>query len=240
MSVMRRRMMMAPPRMGYVEGMAVHLDGIYNTQTGHGAVTEWANLAGGAPLSVVGDAAWAGDGLDLASNLNYSNFAGQAYVVEQEPSVAGDEYTIEVVVSWGEPRWTGVLLSALGATNFNRYIVVSDDTHKIRIFGGALLSTPILTDNMLLTFSVVFQPENNSKTYYANGIQAHQNNDEAAFTGTPVVIGGSQTQYATYPGDDPYYPAFPGIVHGLRVYNRALSADEIAHNAQIDQGRFAL
>lgn len=33
------------------------------------------------------DAVWVGNGLDLSSNLNYSNFAGQAYVVEQDGQI---------------------------------------------------------------------------------------------------------------------------------------------------------
>ena len=233
MSVMRRRMMMAPPRMGYIEGMAVHLDGIYNTPTGHQAATEWANLAGGAPLSVVGDAAWAGDGLDLASNLNYSNFAGQAYVVEQEPSVTGDAYTIEVVASWGELR-NGVFISPLGDTSM--YAMCIHNRDKFSGFGGvALLGTPAA--NMLATIAVAFSADN-SKTYYINGAQAGQNVHETTFTGVPIVVGGAQSAYATYPPDAPYYPAFSGMIHGLRVYDRALSADEIAHNYAIDKERF--
>ena len=232
MSVMRRRMMMAPPRMGYVEGMAVHLDGIYNTQTGHGAVTEWANLAGGAPLSVVGDAAWAGDGLDLASNLNYSNFAGQAYVVEQEPSVTGDAYTIEVVASWGELR-NGVFISPLGKNRFAAS--VSINSNLFRGFNGIELGTAAA--NMMATIAVVFGA-GNAKTYYINGAQAGQNVHETTFTGVPIVVGGAQSAYATYPPDAPYYPAFSGMIHGLRVYDRALSADEIAHNYAIDKERF--
>ena len=232
MSILRRRMMMAPPRMGYVEGMAVHLDGIYNTPTGHQAVTEWANLAGGAPLSVVGDAAWTGDGLDLASNLNYSNFAGQAYVVEQEPSVTGDAYTIEVVASWGELR-NGAFISPLGKNRFAASVCIN--SNLLRGFNGIKLGTPAA--NMLATIAVAFSADN-SKTYYINGAQAGQNVHETTFTGVPIVVGGAQSAYATYPPDAPYYPAFSGMIHGLRVYDRALSADEIAHNYAIDKERF--
>lgn len=240
MSVMRRRMMMAPPRMGYVEGMAVHLDGIYNTPAGHGDATEWTNLAGGVSLSVVRDAVWVGNGLNLSSNLDYSRFNDrQAYVIEQEPSITEDDYTIEMVVSWGEPRWAGVLLSTLGETNFYRYIVVHDDTHKLQGFGSLTIMSE-LVDHMLLSFSLVHTLENNKITYYANGTRLYQGDDNTVFTGKSIVIGGSQTTYSTYPGDNPYYPAFPGIIHGLRVYNRALGEDEIIHNHAVDKERFGL
>lgn len=66
-------------------------------------------------------------------------------------------------------------------------------------------------------------------SFYADGLYVGGAtvNPDQTITSTIVRIGSSSYQ-------------FQGCYHSIRIYNRALTADEIAHNAQIDQARFGL
>ena len=90
----------------------------------------------------------------------------------------------------------------------------------------------IFKSNITLTLSSSYNDGNTANGYVNGEVQAANNTDAWGFTADTISVLGD-------PRGTSYAP-FEYCAHNVRVYNRALTAEEIAHNYKIDNERFNL
>ena len=90
----------------------------------------------------------------------------------------------------------------------------------------------IFKSNITLTLSSSYNYGNTANGYVNGEVQAANNTDTWGFTADTISVLGD-------PRDTNYAP-FEYCAHNVRVYSRALTAEEIAYNNNIDKRRFNL
>ena len=230
MSVMRRRMMMAPPRMGYVqEGLVLHLDGIYNTPTGHDPNAQtWYDLSGhNVAVDVDALAVWESDGLYIASGgaatRDLKPFSAKPLTIEFalfKKSVVRDGY---IVTTDSDSAIYMVL-------NPNR----SGDTRGVAYYRAAapVYSSGDAEETGMIYVSGVTSDANQIALYKSGDLARQMTRSDMYISDGNLVIGASETA-----GRDTFADA---AIKSVRVYDRDLTADEVARNYAIDKRRFGL
>jgi hypothetical protein len=90
----------------------------------------------------------------------------------------------------------------------------------------------IFKSNITLTLSSSYNDGNTANGYVNGEVQAANNTDTWGFTADTISVLGDPRGTSHAP--------FGYCAHNVRVYNRALTAEEIAHNYKIDKERFNL
>lgn len=211
------------------DGLVAMWDGIENAGWGvHDPnATVWTDLVGNRDFTIV-NPSWRDKGLFFGGNGTTYGYLSQSdsAIFDSPPSI-----TISAVITRGGENWSsdGIYLKPADSGRYGLAFFVLNFTIR----------------NVVGYNSYVFPQENSvsvSVSYNANSntVTPRYGNTICVPHGIPNSIGQSQT-YATIGRrtvGTTYYAK--GTMHTLRLYSRALSADEIAHNYAIDRVRFNL
>jgi len=156
------------------------------------------------------------------------------------------DYTIEIALNVTQPYGSGYqnIISAgnnliSGASGSYAGIFVRGASGFINFFNGAVgvLSTnvPYTTGQTLV---IAFSKQGNTMVSYKNGVLVGSVTSAGAFDATEtngnVVIGTIVS--TTYTGQQ----SFIGTIYSIKIYNRALTSDEILQNYNSTKSRFGL
>lgn len=204
------------------DGLILHLDGIDNTRSGHNAnATAWEDLSGNNyDVTANGSVTFADDHVVIPSG---SYFLGDTSIQSNAVS------SVEIVLSAENSQ--SIVLSGYDNTDKRKYVFIQNG--KIAFNGmqnkpalGAEIST-----NTKYSFSGYGLYED--AVIYRNGIlqTLADIRDYWQFTGGyPLRISGRYGNSML----------FKGSIYSVRIYNRTLSAQEIAKNYAVDKQRFSL
>lgn len=248
------------------DGLALHYDGIYNAGMGEphdGSASEWVQLVEDARgnLTISGQD-WSDFGLIVESSgvnkatLDSSIETGaDGMTVEQVFSIANVEdamgtsgdyfYPIRVHISedtqsFGKVRQDGPTL------NYYQYLYKKDEETGKTIGNGAntVLSIGEVTDDAIVTITMTSDGEQTRAVYRDGGARKTHtfkptgdytapDNDHYSFDGVSIP---ASTNLKDLNGDKSI--TLEKTIYGLRVYDRELTADEVAQNAALDRARF--
>lgn len=221
------------------EGLIAQWDGIDNSGAGihDPGAKVWKDLAGNYDLTLLPKGSWSADGRSLAV------YGAAAVCSNSLPAYK----TIEVVYKMSNPK--GQILFASGGTSqvndfhfivFNRSGETSGTTGY---FSGAwkVPSPHVVWDSfdpsavrsMAATYNngEAYAPNGNVAAVYADGVARNDGSADTAWgLGDGHIMIGDRAEAGAYP--------WFGEVYTIRIYSRALSAEEIAANHAIDEARF--
>lgn len=210
------------------DGLVAIWDGIENAGWGQHDpnATVWKDLIGNRDFTIV-NPSWRDTGLFFGGNGTCYGYMSQS----DSAIFDSQSITISAVITRGGTGW--------GSDGI--YLKPSDSGR----YGLAFFSKHFTIRNVYIDRVYVFPPENSvsvSVSYDAlSGNLTPRYGNILCVDGRDTNnIGQSQT-YATIGKrvvGTTYYAK--GTMHTLRVYNRALTAEEIAHNYKIDKARFNL
>ena len=236
MSVLRRRAMMRPPDFGYVrDGLLLHLDGIYNTWGGHDpGATEWYDLSGSGNSAEVVDGMWS------ASSLTPNG----SCVVE----MAGkNTYSYEIIcryINGSTDSLIGIMdenSNRIGLAPIGRF---NDDSIRVGFASGNTSGSYVETGLTIQALAV--RPHSIVGAFEGPAASASRTlsvyvDGGLIETASRSVIS-DQNAAKINIGRDLRWGGFGGAneVFAVRVYGRALTAGEVAHNYAIDKRRFGL
>lgn len=219
------------------DGLIHRWDAINNTGDGHDSTaTVWKDLVGNVDLTKVVDGDWTDDALDFPNTT--STNTGRSWT-SSNAITDSTNMTIEVCLepygSIGAVAWfTGY------SVNHNKMIgILSSDVSvcgyaNAGTNGCAITGFSSLTEvkSIVATYTDTTQVD----TYYVNGVAKTKNctHTYGRSKVTNMIIGGygGTASGNTYP--------YSGKIHAIRVYNRVLTANEIAQNYAVDVARFGL
>ena len=238
----------AETTLDYVQdGLIAHWDGIDNVARGtphDSATTVWTDLIGGRNWTLGSNATVGENALTFGSA--YAAAACTTLSHDDALAVFGSEgaKTVEIVLNTPNtpndptgallqtPTGCGVCFYAFGGNNAATkcYFIFSqmgiDDS----------MAWARTEANKFMTLSVGYR-NLSVKAIYRDG----QDADRATSPGYLTPNNGFanvETSVATLGSQYNKSPTFPGTVYALRVYNRQLTAEEMAQNAAVDQARF--
>ncbi len=207
------------------DGLVARYDGNLNQRTGHSlGATTWHDLSGN------------GYDIDL-SGKSSSYFSDYAFVLDHEifylndallDTVNSDEYTLEVAI--GDLSAIGntftTFINSTGNDNFSLFIRTG--TNVLEFKSSASNSRPTSVEgreySTYHTVAVTFVANTSVKLYVDGVCVGEATPSELSGAVGPLALGSSnstKTHKAEY--------------RGIRVYNRALSSDELASNASSDK-----
>ena len=238
MSVLRRRAMMRPPDFGYVrDGLLLHLDGIYNTWGGHDpSATEWYDLSGSGNSAEVVDGVWSASSLtpngSCVTNLKPSPNYSYEIVIRY---VNGNAYSF--IASMQENGT--VTGSPFSMDGYSRILAQFNSVYELAnsVDTGLQVDTEwTAPQSTACIFAGGTSVGNRLISTYANGnfVDAQIK----GIYGTSIVD--EMVKFSI--GRDLRWGGFGGAneVFAVRVYDRALTAGEVARNYAIDKRRFGL
>ena len=221
------------------DGLIAQWDGIDNTGMGvHDPDAKvWKDLAGNYDLTLLPKGAWSGEGNALVVN------GASAVCSNSLPAYK----TIEVVYKMSNPK--GQILFTSGGTaqvNDFHFIVFNrsgETSGTTGYFSGAWKVSaphviwdsfdPAAVRSMAATYNngEQYAPNGNVAAVYADGVARSDGSADSAWgLGDGHIMIGDRAEAGAYP--------WFGEVYTIRVYSRALSAEEIAANHAIDVARF--
>lgn len=219
------------------DGLVAMWDGIENAGWGvHDKnTTTWKDLIGNLDATAINSPIW-GDNHTDTSNGYWSLPSSVREIIEMQ------SLTAEVAF---QP-------STSGATIANQGIVGMGNNRSLWLFfGNPPLSGITLNWQVRKSPSIrawynsgVFGTDAHSCSVVANNSVCNTYLDSALCTITPDVAAGSATStdkfYIGMMSDNVDWHTFHGRIHSVRLYSRALTVEEIAHNYEIDKARFGL
>ncbi len=234
-------------------GLIARYQGENNTGFGHSATaTVWKDLVGNADLTLFGGLApatrrWGNNYFEsLKVSVSYFNWSSSALPPQYTP----EQSTIEVVftpfagadsANGGDivgvdditsPPYTTITLEMQA---LNASFLVEESATFVTV------NRKPLTANTLYSASMPISPYNStpalngSKAIYYNGALQYRANRTGPFF---VQLPQHYLSLASNPVLVDVRQIFFGRIYEVRVYNRALSASEIAHNAALDLQRY--
>ncbi len=199
--------------------LALLYDGINNSSTGHNAsATSWYDLSGNSNNGTITGATF---------GANYLSFDGTDDFVQLPNLTSALPKTYEFI-----------FLTSSITTN---QIIFGDFTNKIS-FG--VYSQGYITS--IATSRVLFQKNQSSNTIYAVSLTANSASSKILKINNNEISALSSSSYWTWTDSNSYIGKrasgtyFSGKMYAFRVYNRALTADEIKSNYETDKMRFGL
>ena len=249
------------------DGLALHYDGIYNAGMGedhNGNASEWVQLVknAGGNLTISGQT-WSDFGLTVEdtgvnkAELSPAIETGAAgMTVEQVFSIANVEdamgqsgdyfYPIRVHISdststFGNVRQDGPTL------NYYQYEYRRENNATYGNGANTVLSIGTLTDKALVTMTMTSDGEQTravyrdgggkkTHTFKATGDYTAPENDYYLFDGVSIPV--NKVKTVDWTADNENKVTLEKTIYGLRVYDRELTADEVAQNAALDRARF--
>lgn len=223
------------------EGLVVHLDGIANAgadKPHDPCATSWANLADASnPAAITTNAAtgWRdGHGYYFA----YSSSASYAQLVSAAPAMTqatfefacdnlgGSQHT----PSWGCTFFSGTNDQRVCTTSASAIVFKADQwtgssDYRPSISGWGWKQA---------SFTLGSSGDGNFKAYDNGTFKSSKSAGSTGANGIPDT----RWMVASRNGQTDQARSFKGVMKSFRIYNRALTADEVAANAAIDAARF--
>ena len=196
-------------KVGYVtDGLILHLDGI-----------NWGNQEG----------KW----IDLVNNIDFLTTGtvqrtNNSFICNAGGFYYNGSFTDVVHIEVVFKSTTRAYQSIFATPTVDKRVVLNYTSNKIIIqYGGNKNNCVsfVIPDNKLISIS------SNYQTAYINGILSQQSNVRDDWTRTL-----NDTRIGTYALNSPYY--LQGEICSIRLYNRALTADETSRNFAVDKARF--
>lgn len=246
-------------------GLVFLANGEFNNGTVHSNSTDtWTDLSGNGNNGALSgfdfndDSGWIFNGL---------HFTGKEYVDLQE--VDFEEMTIEVVAKFDSitdvvnPEQSvlsninnggvGIIFNQLNSTNINKRGKISFDimtqTEDGNIVASSIVGEDIVQANKIYSISgsfgkMVLDTDDSGMAYETvaqllgingqiDGIDLNSNYIKPA-TGSSFIIGGNPLAGVGA------IPQFKGTIYSVRIYNRALTEEEIKENYEIDKIRYGI
>ena len=202
------------------DGLVAMWDGEWNISGGkHSQSTSvWMDIVGGVELNVT-RGEWLSNGLSWIPN-NQSQAINTAIPNSLREILVSNYVTVEAVVT---PQARGSGCYNMCNTTFRIYCAGNTDIiNYFKIKSGPFYCIQYVEMDTPISFTaVVFPPKN-------------------IWWGINGNIVSSTTNYSSPSPNNTIELYSKGIVHSVRIYSRALSAEEIAYNYEIDQMRFGL
>lgn len=219
--------------LSYVSNGLIHRwDAIENTENGHNSsATTWDDIVGSSDL-VMNDpsyASWSDNALVLSGNVNQylDCIGGQLGLAEN---------TVEVVISPPEQASAAVVVNFGVNNNVQRSACLfSDSTFNMN--GNSSKSYPVGVTSFadFHYMAAAYTANSAAGTFYANGSAATEGSATHSLSSQRydrLRVGATNSSSAAYP--------YAGKIHAIRIYNRLLTAEEIANNYAVDVARFSL
>ncbi|MCL2341832.1 MAG: LamG domain-containing protein [Firmicutes bacterium] len=211
---------------GYIyNGLAAYYDGINNTGSGHSTTaTTWKDLSGNGNNGILaGNYTWNNNNIKGGTNGFWADCGNN-----QSTNIA-NEITMEVLVK--KTYDSNQIIIAKNHTN-SYYLNTSGNSAIVYFNNVTYTVTGLFPQNTLALQTTTLK--SGIAKIYMNGIISAQNSGYTlpANTGN-LYMGKSQTVVET---NSP----IRSEVYAIRLYNRALSDEEIAQNYKIDKIRYGL
>lgn len=217
------------------DGLIHRWDGIDNTGSGHNSsATAWADLVGDANLTITGSITWGDSYASFPAIGTTGNYMRSA--TDKATTAAGK--TVEIVIAPdGTDTATVAQLSNDNAA-YGKITVYSDNTVGVKGDSGYTYETGVSSITGVKHIGAVFGSSPTTQTVYVNGaaVSLSSKSHSMRYANSCFVVGGSM-RYTT---DTQAGYSFKGKVYAIRIYDRNLSADEIAQNYATDVSRFSL
>ena len=221
------------------EGLMAYFDGINNTGNGHSAsVTKWTDLINGYQLNFTETThtTWGDDGVNLAGG----EWSAQGLMSNGRLWTPATNATIEIVLECetAAKNQSIVVLdsentSASGNRAHRHVCLYSDNTIGFISTSSNTYTNPETDFTSIKQIAAVYNGYTVNKAYI-NGSEASQSSASHSYRlGTP-------NEYIGYGDATNYNMSLKGKIHAVRVYNRNLTAEELAQNLAYDNQRFAL
>ena len=208
------------------EGLVAYYSGTQNTRDGHDKNSaEWEDLVGGHDMTITKDDKnyFSDDGLRTAG-------AKHKFPQAVVDTINGQAFTIEVLL--------GDFVS-LGA-NYNTFINSADDHFalfrrnsedvlELKTLGNGRIKIPGCLDLLQNSLITVVYTQNDTCYIYVNG----------ELCGQIATANGSLSVGDLFIGHSDASKAFDTTYRSIRIYDRALTAEEVAANAVVDGVRSA-
>lgn len=217
-------------------GLIHHWDGIDNTGSGHSTTTDvWKDLVGDFDLTRQSSTqvTWGTDHAAIVAGSG-SYFLSAVGNIEDP-----NGKTIEVVIAPSANVTSTIIQPFFESGNASNAIgkisIYNDNTVGAKGQSGNTYSTGLSALTALRSISATISSYQVSSVF-VNGTEASLSNKTHSLTGSynRMVVGESKTS----DGNNGYQ--FSGKVYAIRIYNRNLSASEIAQNYATDVSRFSL
>ena len=236
-------------------GLVIYYDGVSNTRAGHNTrATQWQDLSGNQnDISLTGfnytsTSGWGTDYLRLDGVDDYLVRTNPMY-----DKVGGTPDLHVEVISSKDNLVYGSLLSFGKYTNVNSYMDLWTTSQSTRIYQVSYtnnrLDSEVITKSCSMTsseyplntyHSVSYGKEGNRAYTYLDGVKKDEQ-DAPKYTGwqTNKLYIGRDEKAADGNGNfvSGKYYYFKGNIKSVRIYNRALTENEIAINTKIDRAK---
>ena len=211
------------------DGLVLHLDAINNTGKGHeDTATIWKDLSGNNNDAIIkGGATW---GENYLSFDGVDDYGG----IKDSESMKPENQTIEVIVNQESKEAINRDGRAIYFVKWPGYTleINKDGTFTYGKNQNQSYLKSNTKANLGEIYSVVGTYETGSKTakLYLNGVYENQHEvSQTAYNNSDITIG----SYSTH-------DYLNGKIYSIRMYNRALSEDEILSNYKVDCERYGL
>ena len=208
----------------YVQsGLIAQWDGIDNVGTGmhNPNATTWKDLKGNLDMTLTAKGSWTFNG----NALHVAGGGAGAQGASATPAYK----TIEVVYKMTSS--SGRILFTSGINT--RFVIFDGDSSKKLYFDGSTttkyIAWPYGADEVCFA-AATYDGSTVSNVYFNGNVRADGTLSNGWGTGDGKVAVGDRTLSKSYP--------WTGDIYAIRLYDRALTAEEIARNAAIDKARF--
>lgn len=207
----------------YAPGRVLWIDSECNTETGHtDGVTELFDLSKNGYNATISGTLTYNDGYVFDGNA--ANYLTVPATTELNSS---EELTYEITFTATDVASTQRLLYSSGWFEIYLRSGINVDLNFDGTPKEQLTKSPISTG--FNTVSVVFK-ENEYQKVFVNGVEVYTTTASTNKMNCPIITIGQ--------GGGSYPMASGSKVHAMRAYNRALTADEILENYNLDKGRW--
>ena len=222
----------------YVTSGLIHrYDAIENTSEGHdGSSGVWEDLVGDYDLTLTSASAltWGTDYLQFDGTANSSVKSASGEVENSESKTI--EFVISTLSSSTESLGNVLYNSGMATDAYGKVILYSDNSVGVEGKGGATYPTGLNSISLVHYIAGEYGSDGKTSKVFVNGEQVTKGSTDHSLTGSQnkVIVGGSAgaTEEIGY--------RFTGKIHAIRIYNRNLTAEEVAQNYAIDVTRFGL
>lgn len=209
----------------YVTDGLIHWwDAIDNTSNGHdSSATTWKDLVGDMDLSKLSGStsSWESDALVFTGDSN------SEWTADSSETIYNKTVEVAITVTQSSSR---LVLFAFSSNLIGKFAVFQDNSFNVTGISGRSYDTGENSILDLHHIAGVYGATGNIAGVYGNGTPKTQGNATHSFSGTePHMVVGGTVHYS-----------FIGKIHSIRMYNRQLTADEIAKNYASDVARFGL
>ncbi len=221
----------------YVQSGLIHMwDAEQNTSSGHDdSATVWDDLVGDADLTRysagIGSASWWG-----AKYLYFSGNANQRLDCSDGAIDSSIPATVEIVLS--PLKNAANMIAGYFGRPARGLGFFSDNTISFRLVQGSstsvrTYSTGVSTFSDIQTAACVYNASAATGTVYINNNACSLSANSHYF-----AVGGSLDSIRVGTGNGSNTYPFMGLIYSIRVYNRALTAEELTKNYHVDLARF--